>query len=135
MDESVKIYYQDLIKIRFRHCGALVQPSIFIDSGVEDIYYCGSGNDFMQIFINIRNDHVADIKYSCFCTPEANVAVEILCDLVKNKNLKECKALNEYDICRFIASEDEEFRKKSKAIVELFNIGINRYDTTHSDPI
>lgn len=127
MDELVKNYYRELMQVRFRHFGALVNPSIFVDSAGEHIYYCGSGNDFMQLFINITNNSISDIRYSCFCTPVANVAVEILCTLIEDKSLDEVALLNAQDICRYLGSGDEELQKKSKGILELLNIGIKRY--------
>jgi NifU-like protein involved in Fe-S cluster formation len=127
MDELVKNYYKDLMQIRFRHFGALVNPSIFVDSADEHVYYCGSGNDFMQLFVNITNNAISDIKYSCFCTPVANVAVEILCTLVKNKSISDVVLLKAQDICQYLGSDDNELQKKAKAILELLNIGMKRY--------
>jgi NifU-like protein involved in Fe-S cluster formation len=127
MDEIITKYYKNLLKIRFEYFGSLVNPSIFIDSAGEHVYYCGSGNDFMQLFIKVVDNAIADIKYSCFCIPTANVAIEILCTLVIGKNLNKVVALTEQDICDSLGTDDEEFRKKTKAILELLNIGIKRF--------
>jgi len=44
-----------------------------------------STGDFMQLYINVINNRIDDIKYMCQCDPTANVAVEILCALLKGK--------------------------------------------------
>jgi NifU-like protein involved in Fe-S cluster formation len=110
----------------------LVNPSVFVDSAGEHIYYCGSGNDFMQLFINISDNVISDIKYSCFCIPAANVAVEIICGLIKGKTIDEVRCINEENVCQFLRSNDEEFRKKAKAILELLNTGLDLHNITQS---
>ena len=35
----------------------------------------------------VDDDRINDIKYLCSCEPTANVAVEVLCTLVKGKTL------------------------------------------------
>jgi NifU-like protein involved in Fe-S cluster formation len=132
MDELVKEYYRDLLQVRFRNFGALVNPSVFVDSAGEQNFYCGSGNDFMQLFINISDNVISDIKYSCFCIPAANVAVEIICGLIKGKTIDEVRCINAGNVCQFLGSNDEEFRKKAKAILELLNIGLDRHNITQS---
>ena len=127
MDTILTAYYRDLLKNRFIYFGSLVKPTIFVDSAGEHIFYCGSGNDFMQLFVNVENDVITNVRYSCFCIPEANVAVEVLCNLIQGKSLDRVVSLKEEDICRAIGSEDEEFRKKAKGILQLLNIGIARF--------
>jgi NifU-like protein involved in Fe-S cluster formation len=127
MDEAITKYYRKLLNIRFEHFGSLVNPSIFLDSTGEMIYFCGTGNDFMQLYINVINNTITDIRYSCFCNPTANVAVEILCVLLKGKNLDEATGLSERAFCRLLGTEDPEFQKKAKGLLELLNRGINRY--------
>jgi|PlaIllAssembly_1097288.scaffolds.fasta_scaffold281527_2 NifU-like protein involved in Fe-S cluster formation len=127
MDETVATYYRKLMKIRFEHFGSLVKPSIFLDSSGEMIYLCGTGNEFMQLFLNVSENRITDIKYSCFCTPAANVAVEILCGLLKGKGLDEAEHLSEQALCESLGTDDPDFRKKSQGLLELLNRGIIRY--------
>jgi len=127
MDEVVATYYRRLMKIRFEHFGSLVRPTIFLDSTGEMIYLCGTGNEFMQLYMNVAENRITDIKYSCFCTPAANVAVEILCGLLKGKDIDEAERLSEQVMCDYISTSDPEFRKKSQGLLELLNRGIKRY--------
>jgi len=130
MDDAVAKNYRRLMKIRFVHFGSLVRPSIFLDSTGEMIYLCGTGNEFMQVYLNVTENQITDIKYSCFCTPAANVAVEILCELLKGKDLDEVSHLSEQTLCNYLGTEDSDFRKKSRGLLELLNRGINRYRQT-----
>jgi NifU-like protein involved in Fe-S cluster formation len=127
MDEVIRNYYRDLFNKRFRHFGALVNPSIFVDSTGENIYLCGTGNDFMQLHINILDGKITDMRYACFCTPTANVAVEVLCDLVIGKSLDEASAISGELLCSTLGTGDPELKKKSGGLLELMNRGIKRY--------
>jgi NifU-like protein involved in Fe-S cluster formation len=83
----------------------------------------------MQLYINIVDDTISDIKYTCACDPTANVAVEILCHLIKGRTLDEAAGLTEQDFVQFLGSEGDELRKKAKGLLELLNGGIIRYRT------
>jgi len=121
MDDAVAKNYRRLMKIRFVHFGSLVRPSIFLDSTGEMIYLCGTGNEFMQVYLNVTENQITDIKYSCFCTPAVNVAVEILCEQLKGKDLDEVSHLSEQTLCNYLGTEDSDFRKKSRGLLELLN--------------
>lgn len=127
MDDVVAQYYRRLMKIRFEHFGSLVNPTIFLDSTGEMIYLCGTGNEFMQLFLRVVDERITDIKYSCFCTPAANVAVEVLCGLLQGKDLASAEHLAAQTLCDHLGTNDPEFRKKSQGLLELLNRGIKRY--------
>ena len=61
------------------------------------------------------------------CDPTANVAVEIMCGLVKGKTIEEVKAITEDLFIQAIGGESEDLRKRAKGLLELLNIGIKRY--------
>jgi NifU-like protein involved in Fe-S cluster formation len=129
MDEAVIKYYRKLLRTRFEHSGSFENASIFLDSVGEKVLICGSTGDFMQLYINVVNDKIDDIKYMCVCDPTANVAVEILCALVKGKTLDEACTIKEEAFFQFLGSNGEELQKKAKGLLELLRKGIVRYQT------
>ena len=94
MDEAVIKFYRKLLRSGFEHSGSLENALIFLDSVGEKVLICGSTGDFMQLYINVVNDRIDNIRYMCVCDPTANVAVEILCTLMKGKTLDEAAVLN-----------------------------------------
>jgi hypothetical protein len=44
---------------------------------------CGNTGDFMQVYINVVNNRIDNIKYTCVWDPTANIALEILCTFGK----------------------------------------------------
>ena len=83
----------------------------------------------MQLYINVVNNRIENIKYMCVCDPTANVAVEILCTLVKGKTLDEAAGLAEQAFYQFLGSGGEELKKKARGLLELLKLGIVRYQT------
>jgi NifU-like protein involved in Fe-S cluster formation len=73
------------------------------------------------------NDTVEDIKYLCMCDPTANVAVEILCSLVKGKTFEEVELITEDSFTGVIGGNSEDLLKRAKGLLDLLNIGIQRY--------
>jgi NifU-like protein involved in Fe-S cluster formation len=130
MDELVVKYYRRLCKTGFEHTGELEKPSIFMDTVGEKIRICSHvSHAYIHIYINVRDGIIDDIKYLCTCDPTANVVVEILCNLIKGKTLKEVEALTEESFSRALGSIGEEFLKKARGIIELLHRGITRYKT------
>jgi len=130
MDEAVIKYYHKLLRTRFEYAGTIENASIFLDSVGEKVLICGSTGDFMQLYINVVKNRIDDMKYMCQCDPTANVAVEILCALLKGKTLEEAAALKEEAFFQFLGSNGEELQKKAKGLLELLNKGIARYRST-----
>lgn len=128
MDEIVIKYYRKLLREGFKNAGSLENPSIFLDSIGEKIRICGmSTRNFMNIYINMEDDVIEDIKYLCTCDPTANVVAEILCSLVKGKTIKEAEALTHESFVQALGSDGEEYLKKADGIIELLNRGLIRY--------
>ena len=93
MDEGVIKYYRRLLRTGFEYAGSIENATIFLDSVTEEIVHCGNVGNYMQLYIHVSDNIIDDIKYTCSCDPAANVAVEILCALVKGKTLEEAAAV------------------------------------------
>ena len=127
MDEGVIKYYRKLLRTGFEHAGSFDNPSVFLDSHGEG-RVCGA-HEYMHIFINVSNGRIDGIKYLCTCDPTANVAVEILCTLLKGKTLEEAEAITEDSFFQAVGSRSEDLREKAKGLLELLNRGLARYQT------
>lgn len=127
MDEAVIQYYRKLLKTGFENAGSFENASIFLEAAGEEMINCGNTGNFMELYINVAGDSISDIKYLCSCEPAANVAVEILCALVKGKTLNEACAVTEHLFYPILGSDNEEFREKVQGLLELLNEGIMRY--------
>jgi len=129
MDEAIIKYYRNLLRTKFENAGIIEHPSLFVDTSSElnKVLLCGNTGDFMQLFVNLDKDIITDIKYNCCCDPPANVAVEILCILVKGKTVDEVKGITEQDFSNYLGTNSEDLRKKARGLLELLNLGINRY--------
>lgn len=132
MDQVLIKYYRQLLRTGFEHSGSLENASIFLDSVTEEIVHCGNIGNYMQLYISIKNNVIDDIKYICSCDPAANVAIEILCALVKGKPLEEAAAVNEQAVLRFLGSGSEDLQKRAEALLELLNKGLSRYNENQS---
>jgi NifU-like protein involved in Fe-S cluster formation len=95
----------------------LENPSIFLDVANENAPLCRHTGDFMQLYITVINDTIEDIRYTCPCNPTANMAAEILCTLIKGKQLDDAVALTEDEFLHFLGSESNELRSKAKALL------------------
>jgi NifU-like protein involved in Fe-S cluster formation len=129
MDEAVIHYYRRLLKEDFPHAGAIEEPSIFVEVIGEKMINCGNTGNYMQLYLQVDGPRISDIKYLCSCEPSANVAVEILCSLVKGKTLAEATVLQEDVFYQILGShgDEEELRIKVRGVLELMNEGIARY--------
>jgi NifU-like protein involved in Fe-S cluster formation len=128
MDEKVVKYYRRLCKTGFEHAGELPNPAIFLDTVGEQIRICAQvTNTFIHVYIDVREGVIEDCRYLCTCDPTANVAVELLCALIKGKTITQAEALSAADFSRALGSEGEEFVKKATATIELLHRGIARY--------
>ncbi len=133
MDELVVKYYRHLCRTGFLHTGEMANPSIFIDSVGEKIRICSHvSHAYMHIYISVRNGVIDDTKYLCTCDPTANVAVEIMCGLLKGRSLQAAEALTEKDFSGVLGSTGEEFLKKARGLIELLHRGIARYQAEKS---
>jgi NifU-like protein involved in Fe-S cluster formation len=133
MDEAIIKYYRKLLRNGFEYTGSFENPAIFLDSVGENIPICGHiGRDYMHLFINIHEDRIEDVKYLCICDPTANVAVEILCFLIKGKTFKEAGGLTEDAFCAISGSTSEDLRKKARGLIQLLKRGLTRFQKGES---
>jgi NifU-like protein involved in Fe-S cluster formation len=128
MDELVVKYYRRLCKTGFENTGEIENPSIFLDTIGEKIRICSHvSHAYMHIYIDIRDGIFDNIKYLCTCDPTANVVVEIFCNLLKGKSIKEAETLTVESFSQALGGGGDEFRKKTAGIIELLHRGIARY--------
>jgi NifU-like protein involved in Fe-S cluster formation len=127
MEEAVIKYFRELLKKDFPHAGSLENGSIFAEVIGEKMINCGNTGNYMQLYIQVVDHRIADIKYLCSCEPTANVAVEVLCSLVKGRDLDEAAALSEEDFYRFLGCRGEELQVKVRGVLELLNEGIAQF--------
>lgn len=129
MHEAIIAYYQGLLKTGFEHTGKLENASIFLKTFGEVSPVCGNADDFLNLYIQVVNNRISDIKYQCISDPTTNVAIEVLCTLLKGKTLDEAALIKEDAFSLFLGCEDEGMRKKAKFLLELLNKEILRYKT------
>jgi len=133
MNEAVAERYRKLMQDGFKNAGSLDNPTMFIDSKAEGVSICGQGRtDFMNIYINISDNMITDIKYLCSCDPTANVVIEALCGLVKGLTLEKAKALTKEQLFKSIGSEDGIVHRKVWGAIELLNRVVKRYEVANS---
>ncbi len=127
MEEAVIKYYRWLLKTEFENAGSLEKASIFVEAVGEKMIHCGNTGNYMQLYLNVIDNKIDDIRYLCSCEPAANVAVEVLCTLAKGKTLDEAVALPEQAFYQLIGCEGEELKTKVRGLLELLNEGIAGY--------
>jgi NifU-like protein involved in Fe-S cluster formation len=127
MDQAIIQCYRRLLREEFPNAGALEHPSIFVEAIGGKLIDCGNTGNYMELYLQVAGDRIADVRYRCACEPVANVAVEALCTLVKGKTLDEAAALTEEPFCQLLGSRDERLGKKVRGLLELLNEGIGRH--------
>ncbi|MFZ7111814.1 MAG: iron-sulfur cluster assembly scaffold protein [Desulfatiglandales bacterium] len=127
MDEAARKYYRRLIMTGFEHAGLLKNASIFVETSGENTALCAREDDYMRLYINVVNNYIDDIKYACVCDPTSNVAVEILCTLMRGKSLEEATIYPEEAFYQFLGSKDEDLQRKIRGLKELVSEGISDY--------
>lgn len=129
MDEAVIHYYRRLLKTGFEHAGSLENPDLFLDTVSQNIPICGNAGDYLQIYIQVHAGLIENIRYLCSCDPTTNVAVEILCHLVKGKALEFIGSMTEDLFFRAIGSQSEDLSKKARGLLEFLHRGVTQYQT------
>jgi NifU-like protein involved in Fe-S cluster formation len=127
VDKAIIRQYRQLLSADFPNSGAIENPSIFVEAIGERMIHCGNTGNYMQLYINIANDRIADIRYLCSCEPTANVAVEVMCNLVKGKTLDEALTIPEQAFSDALDCRGEEYRVKARGLMEMLNEGISGY--------
>ena len=133
MDKAVIQYYRWLLKTDFGNAGSFENASIFVEAVGEKMIHCGNTGNYMQLYLNVVDNKINDIKYLCSCEPTANVAVEVLCNLMKGKSLDEAAALSEQAFYQCIGCDGEELRLKVRGLLEMVNKGIAGYKVQMPD--
>lgn len=129
MDEAVIKYYRKLLRYGFEHMGKCEAPSIFLDTIGENIKVCAQvAHAYINLYIVVKDRTIDDIKYVCMCDPTSNVAIEVLCSLVKGKSFKEAKKVTEDDFTMVVGSKGKDFLKSANGLIKLLNRGIERYE-------
>ncbi|MDD3654834.1 MAG: iron-sulfur cluster assembly scaffold protein [Desulfotomaculaceae bacterium] len=129
MHEAIRAYYQRLLKSGFEHTGKIENAAIYLETFGEVSPVCGNTDDFLNIYIQVDNNLISDVKYQCISDPTTNVAIEVLCTLVKGKTLDEAAMIKEDAFSQFLGCEDELMQEKAKSLLELLNAEIHRYKT------
>jgi NifU-like protein involved in Fe-S cluster formation len=132
MEEAVIKYYRRLLRTDFENAGSFENASIFVEAVGERMIHCGNTGNYIHLYIMIDHDTITDIKYLCSCEPTANVAVEILCTLVKGKTLEEAAAVSEQAFYQFLGCNGKELQIKVRGLLELLNEGITGYRNNRS---
>lgn len=127
MEDAVLAYYRGLFRTGFANAGSIDNASIYLETYGEESPVCGNTDDFMDLYIQVDNNAIQDIRYQCICCPTTNVAIEILCSLLKGKTLDEAAMVNEDAFLQFLEYEDKLLRKKARALLKFLNNGISRY--------
>jgi len=124
VDQAVIKYYRQLLKEDFPHSGQIEDATVFVEAVGEKMVHCGNAGNYMQLFFNVEDGKIADIKYLCSCEPVANVAIEVICALAKGKTLDEAAALDDGPVYGIIGSEEEELQLKTRGLLELLKEGV-----------
>lgn len=127
MNQAVIKFYRRLLSDEFPNSGGIETPSIFIEAVGEKLIDCGNTGNYMQLYLQVEGEHVLDARYLCACEPVANVAVEILCMLLKGKTVDEAANFSEEPFYQILGSQDEELRKKVLGLLEMLNDGLTGY--------
>jgi NifU-like protein involved in Fe-S cluster formation len=127
MEEAVTKYYRQLLRTDFENSGSIESASISIETVGEQMIHCGNTGSYMRLYLMVHENRIRSIKYQCSCEPTANVAVEILCNLVKGKTLDEVAAVSEQAFYQFLGCRGEELQIKVRGLLALLNEGIDSY--------
>ncbi len=119
MDEIIIKFYRRLLQEEFPNSGEIQHPSIFIEAVGEKLINCGNTGNYMQLYIQVNNSQITEIKYLCSCEPVANVAVEILCTLITGKSIEAAKKITEEHFIQLLGSADEKFLRKVRGVLQL----------------
>ena len=127
MDPTVIRYYRNLLKTGFEHAGSLENPSLFLDTVNEKLPICGNIGNYLHLYLHIHNGIIDDMKYLCTCDPTTNVAVEILCILIKGKTVAEARTISKESFFDILGAQSQELGEKAEGLMELMNRGLARW--------
>jgi NifU-like protein involved in Fe-S cluster formation len=132
VNKAIIQYYRRLLKADFGNSGEIENASVFVEAIGEKMVHCGNSGNYMQIYLDIEDDTIVDIRYLCSCEPTANVGVEVLCDLARGKTLDEALAIGEDRFYREIGCDDDELKLKVRGLIEMLHEAVARYRNKES---
>jgi NifU-like protein involved in Fe-S cluster formation len=133
VDKAIIKQYRQLLTADFPNSGPIESPSIFVEAIGERMIHCGNTGNYMQLYLKVVQDRIEDIRYVCSCEPIANVAVELLCNLVRGKMLDEALAVPEQDLYDLLGCRAEEYQIKARGLLEMLHEGISGYRKRQSE--
>jgi NifU-like protein involved in Fe-S cluster formation len=120
-------YYRKIIRSGFKNAGSFENPSIYLNTFTSRTKVCQNLSGYMRISLKVENNIITDAKYLCSCDPAGNVAVEIFCDLIKGKTIKEASTLKPEAFFAALGEPSEELGKSANALIELLNEGVTKF--------
>ena len=128
MDEKVIQFYRKITREGYQYSGTIDNPSIFLDSAGEKIPLCSKAVDsYVNIYINIKDDIIDDVKYRHVGRPMSNVVAEIFCALLSGRTIEEAVNLTPQDFSEYLGTNDEEYKEASNSMIQLLHIGLDRF--------
>ncbi len=121
MEQLVLDYFKKIIAQGFPNLGRLENPTVRVDSKTENINICETG-DRDQLYLDLKTDGatVEEIKYQCdLCDPTGFVTAEILCELVKGKEVTALENCTYVDFTGVLGGESEQLERHVKGVLEL----------------
>lgn len=129
MHQAIIKLYRQFLREDFGHAGPLDSASIFVEAIGEKMVHCGNSGNYMQLYLDVVGQRIVDMKYLCSCEPTANVAVEVLCTLVKGRTLDDALRVSEEALYEFIGCDVDELKVKVRGLLEMLREGISGYKT------
>ncbi len=127
MTEALAVYFHKLMDTGFPYIGTLENPSISLENLGQISPVCGNSDDYTALYVSVRSNMIDDIKYVCLNDPTTNVALDMLCVLMKGKTLDEAADLTDDAFCQLLGSEDELLRQKASVLLTALNSKILEY--------
>ena len=87
-------------------------------------------DSYVNVYITIKDDIIAEVKYRHVGRPMSNVVAEIFCALLNGKTVQEAVNLTAQDFSDYLGTDDEEYKEASNSMIKLLHIGLDRYKTS-----
>ncbi len=128
MTEALAAYFRKLWSTDgFPFAGRLENPSIKLENIGEISPVCGNPDNYMALYVHVDANVIEDIKYVCLNDPTNNVALEMLCGLMKGKTLDEAAEVKNNAFCELLGSEDELLRERGGILLQELKNKILEY--------
>ncbi len=128
MTEAVAAYFRKLWSTGgFAYAGFFENPSIKLENLGEISPVCGNPDNYMALYVHVNGNVIDDIKYVCLNDPVNNVALEMLCGLMRGRTLDEAAEVNDDAFCELLGSEDQLLRETGSILLQELNNKILEY--------